>query len=92
MLLSDEKVSHLSHVILSHLKASSIVRLKGDPTAALRLIKRILAAELTEEEALDRIVRARLSSYSRPIPEGSPEWDTLFRKTLEEEQRKRFRP
>lgn len=91
-LLSEEKVSHLSHVILAHLQASSILRFKGDPTSALRVIKRVLAAELSEEEALGRIVRARLSSYARPIPEGSPEWDTLYRQTLEEEQRKRFRP
>lgn len=89
MLLSEEKVSHLSHVILGALKKSMTVKLTGDETVALREIKRVLAAELAHEEAIDRAVRARLASYSRPIVEGSPEWDVLYRKTFEEERRKR---
>ena len=89
MLLTDDKISHLSHVILAHLKRSPLVRLKGDEARALREIKRVLASELAQEEELDRLVRARLASYSRPIPVGSQEWEVLYKKTLEEERRKR---
>lgn len=89
MLLTDDKVSHLSHVILAHVKKSSAGRLKGDEAKALRAIKRVLTSELSQEEEVDRRVRSRLASYSRQIPEGSPEWEVLYRKTLEEEQRKR---
>lgn len=89
MLLSDDKTSHLSHVILNFLKTTPLARLKDDEAHALRVIKRVLAAELAEEEELDRIVRARLGSYSRRIVEGSTEWEVLYRKTLEEEIRKR---
>jgi len=92
VLLSDDKISHLSHVILGYLKKSPLVRLKGDDVRALREIKRVLASELAQEEDLDRLVRARLTSYSRPIPEGSQEWEVLYRKTLEEERRKRTKP
>lgn len=89
MLLSDEKVSHLSHVILAALKANPLARLKGDEVQALREIKRVLAAELAQEDAVDRAVRTRLASYSKRIVEGSQEWDVLYRKTFEEETRKR---
>lgn len=89
MLLSDDKVSHLSHVILNCLKHSSAVRFTGDEPHALREIKRVLAVQLALEADLDQVVRARLGSYSRPIPEGSQEWDVLYRKTYEEELRKR---
>jgi hypothetical protein len=89
MLLSDDKVSHLSHVILRTLKTSSSARLKAEETQVLREIKRVLAAELLEEEGIDKSVRTRLASYSRPIAEGSPEWDVLYRKTYEEELRKK---
>jgi hypothetical protein len=89
MLLSDEKASHLSHVILRCLKQSNAGRLKSDEAQVLREIKRVLSAEFQEEQDLDRGVRARLTSYSRPITEGSPEWDVLYRKTYEEELRKR---
>ncbi|WP_447977136.1 DUF507 family protein [Candidatus Nitrospira bockiana] len=92
MLLSEDKLSHLSHVILGCLKRSPHARLIGDETQALREVKRILAAEVAEEEALDRVVRARLASYSRPVVEGSAEWDVLYRKTWEEELQRRKKP
>lgn len=87
--LSDDKVSHLSHMILDFLKHNQSVHLKGDEAQVLREIKRVLASELAQEGDLDRAIRARLASYSRPIPEGSSEWEVLYRKTFEEESRKR---
>ncbi|MEE8606487.1 MAG: DUF507 family protein [Nitrospiraceae bacterium] len=89
MILSDDKINHLAHVILSCLKNSSNARLKGDEAHALREIKRVLASELAQEREVDRIVRTRLASYSRPIVEGSPEWEVLYRKGIEEELHKR---
>lgn len=89
MLLSEDKVSHLSHVILACFQTNSAIRLKGDKAHALREIKRVLASELAQEEEIDRVVRARLASYSRSIVEGSQEWEVMYRKALEEEFRKR---
>jgi uncharacterized protein len=88
MLLSDEKISHLSHIILNHLKKPGHARLKADEPVILREIKRVLIHELKVEEDVDLAVRRRLASYSRLV-EGSAEWDTLYRKTFEEEMRKR---
>ena len=87
-MLSEDKVSHLSHVILLAVKKSRLVSLKGDDARMLKDIKRVLAAELAQEEGIDRKVRAKLSSYSRGIVEGSSEWDVLYRKTFQEELRK----
>jgi hypothetical protein len=87
-MLSEEKVSHLSHVILQAVKTCPVVTVRGDDGRMLKDIKRVLAAELAQEEDLDRKVKAKLSSYSRGIIEGSPEWDVLYRKTFEEETRK----
>ena len=90
-MLSEDKVSHLSHVILSAVKKSPIVQVKTDDGRVLKEIKRVLAGELAQEEDIDRKVRAKLGSYSRGIVEGSPEWDVLYRKTFEEEMRKHGR-
>ena len=108
MSLSDEKASHLSHLILNHFKDPAHARLKVEDVAVLREVKRFLAAELKVEdvevlreikrflaaelkvdEEVDVAVRRRLASYSRPLAEGSPEWEALYRKTFEEEMRKR---
>jgi hypothetical protein len=91
MSLSDEKVTHLSHLILNHFKNSANARLKVEEVTVLREIKRFLAAELKVDEEVDALVRRRLASYARPLAEGSPEWETLYRKTFEEEMRKRKR-
>jgi hypothetical protein len=88
MLLSDDKMSHLAHVILTCVKKSQAARFKGDDVQALREIKRVLASELAEEDAIDRVVRGRLGSYARPLLEGTPEWDVLYRKFRDEEQRR----
>lgn len=88
MLLSDDKISHLSHVILTCVKKTPAARLKGNEELSLREIKRVLASELAEEEQTDRSVRTRLASYSRRLVEGSPEWDIMYRKLFEEELRK----
>lgn len=87
-MLSDDKVSHLSHVILDALKKSPLIRIKSEEGKVLREIKRVLATELAQEDDIDRKVRAKLASYSRGIVEGSAEWDVLYRKTFEEEMRK----
>lgn len=90
-MLSEEKVSHLSHVILQAVKKCPVVKVTGEEAKLLKEIKRVLAAELAQEEEIDRKVRARLASYSRGIVEGSSEWDVLYRKTFEEEMRKHIK-
>ena len=87
-MLSEDKVSHLSHVILQAVKKSPAVTATGEEGRLLKEIKRVLAAELAQEEEIDRKVKAKLASYSRGIVEGSSEWEVLYRKTFEEEMRK----
>lgn len=89
LLLSDEKQMHLSHVIMGSLKSMAQARLVGDETQALREVKRVITEHMKVEAELDQQVRHRLESYSRPIPEGSQEWEVLYQKTFEEELRKR---
>ncbi|MCH8041709.1 MAG: DUF507 family protein [Nitrospinae bacterium] len=88
-LFSEEKHSHLSHIILQYLQKSPQARIVGDPTLALREIKRILNSHIVLEQEIDTTIRNRLASYSRRIPEGSPEWDVLYQKIYGEELRKR---
>jgi len=87
-MLSEDKASHLSHVILHAVKTHAAVKMKGEEGKALKAIKQVLATELAQEEEIDRKVKAKLASYSRGLIEGSAEWDVLYRKTFEEESRK----
>jgi hypothetical protein len=87
-MLSEDKISHLSHVILQAIKKSLLVTVQADEGRVLKEIKWVLASELAQEEDIDRKVKTKLASYSRGIVEGSAEWDVLYRKAFEEETRK----
>ena len=87
--LSEEKHTHLSHLILQYLEQTREGHVTGSSTLALREIKRWLAEHMLLENEIEQLVRARLQSYSRKIPEGSSEWEVMYHKTYREELRKR---
>lgn len=88
-MITDDKLSHLSHRIFSAMIENKSVAFLETEERILREIKRAVSDELRVDDDLDRMVRKRLASYSRKIIEGSREWDILYKKTLEEEMRKR---
>ena len=85
MRLSHEKVIHLSHVVLQALEKTAGVRLEAEPNQVRLKIVDLLRSELRRDEEIERRVRSKIVSQKRTIPEGSPEWDILFRKYYEEE-------
>ena len=91
MRLSEDKITHLSHLILDGLKKDRRIAMPAGEESALREIKRTIVRELQLDEEIDRAVRAKLATYSRPLPEGSPEWDVLYHKFFNEEMKKRSR-
>ncbi len=91
MMLSEDKISHLSHVLLRDLIAQNLVELTEEEGAIRREIKRTIVAELGVGEEIDQIVRKKLQSFSRKVIEGSPEWEVMYRKFFKEEETKRGR-
>ncbi|MBI5198907.1 MAG: DUF507 family protein [Nitrospirae bacterium] len=91
MRLRDEKINHLSHIILNGLLKKDIAVLLDDKIKAIKEIRRVIIQELRIDEEIDEIVRGKLQSYSRRIPEGSPEWEVMYRKFFQEEMGKRSR-
>jgi hypothetical protein len=91
MMLSEERISHLSHLILKGMKAASGVRFLQEEERVVGEIQHIMISELKLDEQIDRMARERLASYSRKIPEGSPEWDILYKKFFDEELKRKRR-
>ncbi|MEJ2184196.1 MAG: DUF507 family protein [Nitrospirota bacterium] len=86
MMLSDEKVTHMSHVILQELLEKDIVDITEDESVVRRAIKRAIQMQMHIGEEMDAAVRRKIASLSRHVPEGSPEWETLYQKYFREEQ------
>lgn len=96
MRMSRERLFSLADRIIGDLLASEGVVVRGIADDRVRgqlrtEVFRVLEDETKLEESIDQEVRRTLSSYSRPVPEGSAEWEILYRKTRDEVQRRRFR-
>src|ERR1700674_3310328 len=88
MRLTREKSIRLSHVVIDLLVASDDVEFVEDRDTIRQKVLQILTDLLKEEEAMDAEVRKKISSQKKEIPEGSEEWDLLYRKYYAEEMRR----
>ncbi len=89
MILSDEKISHLSHVLFKGLREKNLMEIGEEEGKIRREIKRSVVSFLKISEEIDAVVRKKLQSFSRKIVEGSPEWEILYKKFYKEEAAKR---
>ncbi len=91
MRLSDDKISHLTHVILKGLLDRQVVAPREDEGQIRRDIRRIVVRELKIADGIDEVVRKKLQSYAKKIYEGSSEWEVLYNKFFDEEASKKGR-
>ncbi len=85
MRLSREKINVLSHVVADNLaEIDEIVFLEDRNTIRLEALK-IIQKWMAREAEMDQAARKKIESQSRAIPEGSAEWDILYRKYYEDE-------
>jgi hypothetical protein len=91
MSLSDEKVTHLTHILLQGLLDQGVINPVVEDSDIRREMKRVIAKELKISADIDTSVRNKLNSYSKKIPEGSPEWEVLYQKFFHEEASKKGR-
>ena len=90
MRMSRERVFHLAELIVKELTVLEAVSVKAPDEIRPEVI-RVLSDEARLEDTIDAEVRKTLSTYARPAPEGSAEWEVLYQKTREEVFRRRFR-
>lgn len=87
MHLSENRLSHLAHLIVDGLRKSGLAQFPNEGRA-LTETKQALHEFFQGEDSVEEIVRKKIQSLSRPVPVGSREYDILYRKYFEEESRK----
>jgi hypothetical protein len=85
---SEGRISALAHIALNAIKKGTEVADLREDRLVLIEIKAALNDFFSVDDALDVKVRRKIASLSRRVPEGSSEWDVLYRQYLEEEKRK----
>ena len=88
MILSEDRQSHFVHVIVHGLEKADFVEYR-DESLAIRCGKRGMQSFMKEIAAVDQYARNRVASLKRGVLEGTPEWDVLYNKYLEEEMLRR---
>lgn len=88
MRLSDDRISHIAHLIFDGIWNDDLVDF-ADDKKVLAEIKRAITAHMKKEDDADTASRNKIRSLSRDVPEGSREWDILYKKYFEEEISKR---
>lgn len=88
MRLSEDRISHLAHLISDAVWKDDLVDFTDDKHV-LSEIKRVISSHLMREDDADSAARAKIRSLSRDVPEGGREWDILYRKYFEEELKKK---
>ena len=87
MRLTRDKVHLLSHHITEKLASIDAVDFIEDRNTIRLAVLETLNAWLQKEALVDKAARQKIESQKRPIPEGSGEWEILYRKYYEEEMR-----
>jgi hypothetical protein len=88
MRLSQDRVNKLAHTVMDALKASDEVDFIEDPNTIRQETRKILIDLFMAETKIDAAARQKIESQKRIIPEGTQEWDILYRKYYNEEVRK----
>ena len=88
MRLSREKINRLSHLVTEELVQLDDVEFVEDRNTIRLEIVKIVNEELKKEEAIDQEAKRKIESMKKSVPEGSLEWEILYRKYYTEEVKK----
>lgn len=87
-MISDEKMGHIVHLMLEGVKKAGLVEFVKEEEA-IREGKKVCLLYLQGLNAAQEVARKRILTQKNPPLEGSPQWETLYQKYLEEEVQKR---
>jgi hypothetical protein len=88
MKLSEERISHIAHMVFNRIYDDDVVDFYDEETG-LREIKRAIEEFVKIYEDVDSFVRGKIESLKNRVPEGSLEWEILYKKYFEDEVRKK---
>jgi hypothetical protein len=86
--ISRDKLNKLAHVVADTLAEIDACDFLEDRNTIRQESRKILEKLLLEETRIDQAARLKIASQRRIIPEGSQEWDILYRKYYNEEVKK----
>jgi len=88
MRISDDKMNKLAHVVADTLAETDECEFLEDRNTIRQESRKWLGRLFAEEMKIDQAARLKVASHKKNIPEGSQEWEILYRKYYQEEVKK----
>ncbi len=88
MRINRDKLNKLAHVVADTLADTEECEFLEDRNTIRQEARKALEHLLEGEMKIDQAARLKIASQRRIIPEGSQEWDILYRKYYNEEVKK----
>jgi hypothetical protein len=83
--LSRNKVNCLSNLITSHIEKNEDLDYHGELGNVRFKIYHLIMDELKAFEQIENNAREKMKTQKRNVPDGSREWEILFRKFVSED-------
>lgn len=90
MRLSEDRISFIAHLLCEQSAKDSFIKI-SEPSRILNETKQVMISYFKADDEVDDIVRKKITSHSRVIMEGSPEWDVMYKKYFQEEMNKHWK-
>ena len=87
-MISEERQNKFAHVLVDTAWKDDLLDYT-DEDRALVIAKKTVRDFCAELDKIDDDVRDKIRSLKRTVIDGTPEWETLYRKYYEEEMRRR---
>jgi hypothetical protein len=91
MKLSEARVLYLARESINKIRSEGLAEIDNF-ALALRQARELVAEFAEKGDAIDAAARRKIASLKRGVVEGSAEWNILYRRYREEEQRKKGPP
>lgn len=90
MIISEDRQKHFAHLLIDGLWGEEYIDFDEDAEEVIiREAKRAIATFVHEQGDIDETVRQKLSNLKRDLPEGSTEWQVMYKKYYADEMARR---
>jgi len=86
VIISEARQVHLARILIDGLWGDELVDFDEEQEdQVVRQARMIISSWVAEQGDIDKNVRDKIQNLQRGVPEGSSEWNILYRKYLQEE-------
>ena len=93
MIISEDRQVHLARILIDDLWGDELIDFDEEQEDhVVRQARQIISRWVADQGDMDQNVRDKIQNLKRGVHEGSPEWQILYKKYLQEEMgRKGFK-